>query len=301
MKINKFIIENNLGIVLHNKCFKELTTMKVGGKIKNLYYPNTIDSLVRVVNYLNFRRKKYFILGNGSNIVAADRICKTWIISGKHLEEKLEFLDDYFVVSAFMDMRKVIAKLVSNQINTLTLLAGIPATIGGAIYMNAGANKYQISDDLLWVKYIEDGFIRVKERDDLVFGYRNSFFKNKKIIIVEAAFKTINCVDAVLLYEEIKEKRKEKQPLNYPNCGSVFLNGNDYKAYEIIRKINLVGYRIGRATFSSLHANFIVNLGNAKANDVYKLIILAKKLALIYENVHLEAEVILYNFNRFNF
>ena len=301
MKIKRYIEDNNLGIVLNNKKFKDITTMKVGGKIKNLYYPNSIDNLTKVLNLLEFKKKKYLLIGNGSNIIAADRTCYHWVISGKHLEEKLEINEDEVIVSAFMDLRKVIAKLVANQINTLTLLAGIPATVGGAIYMNAGANGYTISDDLLWVKYLESGFIRQKNRNELKFSYRKSPFKNKKIIILEAAFKKKTCVDSLLLYEEVKDKRMEKQPLTYPNSGSIFKNGNNFKAYEIIRKINLVGYRIGKATFSSLHANFIINLGKAKAKDIYTLIKLAKKLALVYENIHLEEEVILYNFRHFDF
>lgn len=301
MKIEKYINDNNLGLIIHNKKFSDLTTMKVGGKIENLFYPNSIDSLISVIKYMNNKKKKFFLIGNGSNVVASDAKCKNLIISGKHLANKFAINEDEIVVSAFMDLRRVIAKLVAVQINTLTLLAGIPATIGGAIFMNASANGYAISDDLIWVKYYDGKSICLKKRDELKFGYRKSPFQDKKAIIIEAAFKKKVCVDALLLYEEIKEKRAEKQPLNYPNCGSVFKNGTDYKAYEIIRKVNLVGYRIGRATFSTIHANFIVNLGNAKAKDIYKLIMLAKKLAYVYEKVRLEEEVILYNFSKINF
>ena len=296
MKVEKYIEKNNLGIILKNKRFKDLTTMKVGGRIKKLFYPNSIDNLVKMVNYLDYHKKRYLLIGNGSNIIASDKVCHWLVISGKHLDNKISYFDDHFIVSAFMDMRKVIANLLSKNINTLTLLSGIPATIGGSIYMNAGANGYCISDDLLWVKYLEDGFIRTKNREELQFSYRNSPFKHQKMIILEAAFKNNYASDGMLLYEEVKDKRALKQPLNYPNSGSIFKNGNDYKAYEIIKKLNLVGYRMGRATFSSLHANFIINLGNAKAKDIYNLIVLAKKMALVYENVRLQEEVILFNF-----
>ena len=155
---------------------------------------------------------------------------------------------------------------------------------------------------LIWCPEGKTGTVTIPEGTSIIGkGAFENDDKIKKIIILEAAFKRKNCVDSLLLYEEVKDKRMEKQPLNYPNSGSIFKNGNNFKAYEVIRKLNLVGYRIGKSTFSSLHANFIINLGKAKAKDIYVLIRLAKKMALVYENIHLEEEVILYNFRHFNF
>lgn len=296
MGIKKYINDNKLGIVLNNKKFKDLTTMKVGGKINNLYYPTSISSLIEVLKYLKKRNKDFFIIGNGSNIVASDRKFKDLVISGKHLIKDMEFYDDYFVCSGFMDLRILIAKLVEKQINTLTNLAGIPATVAGAIVMNAGAFSSKISDNLLWVKYIEDDEIKTIVSDKIIFSYRDSEFKNSNKVIVEAAFKITKDIEAVLEYKLILEKRRNKHPLNYPNSGSVFKNGSNYHAYEIIRKVNMVNYPIGGAKFSDKHSNFIVNFNNAKSKDILKLITMAKKKAELLEKVNLNEEVILLNF-----
>ncbi len=299
MGINNFISKNGLGLVFKDKRFSDLTTMKVGGKIKLLYYPSTLENLIKVVEYLYKRKKKYLILGNGSNIVASDKTFKNLVITGKHLVKGIDFFDDYFVVSAFMDLRIVIAKLVERQISSLLNLAGIPATVGGAIVMNAGAFKMNISDNLLWVKYLKDGNIVVKEASNIYFSYRNSELKEDNIIILEAAFKIVRDVESLFIYRNILEKRRTRHPLNYPNCGSIFRNLEKEAAYQVIQKINLVNYNIGGAKFSEKHANFIVNYNKAKAKDIYNLIILAKKRALIFENIELKEEVILLNFPLF--
>ena len=300
MNVKKFIVKNRLGLVLTDKRFSELTTMKVGGRIRNLYYPTTIENLTKVVEFLHCKKKKYFILGNGSNIVASDRLFRPLVISGKHLIKSIEYIDDTFVVSAFMDLRIVIAKLVEKQIATLINLSGIPATVGGAIVMNAGAFKSNICDNLLWVKYLEDGKLLTRDINELSFGYRESQFKKDNIILIEACFKILKDNESVLNYKTILEKRREKQPLNYPNAGSIFRNKSDIKAYEVIQKIELVDYTIGGAKFSNKHANFIVNYNNAKASDIYDLINLAKKRALNLEKINLIEEVILLNFSAFD-
>ena len=97
------------------KSFKDLTTMKVGGKINNLYYPSSINNLMDVLNYLDKKKQHFFVIGNGSNLVASDKRYKKLVISGKHLVKSIEFFDDYFVVSGFMDLRIIIAKLVEKQ------------------------------------------------------------------------------------------------------------------------------------------------------------------------------------------
>ena len=296
MGIKKYISKNKLGLVLTDKKFSELTTMKVGGLIKNLYYPVSVENLIKVVEYLHKKRMKYFVLGNGSNIIASDKKFLPVVISGKHLMKSIDFSDNEFIVGAFMDLRIVIAKLVEKQISTLTNLAGIPATIGGAIVMNAGAFKSLISDNLLWVKYIEKGKLYKKNIDELSFGYRTSQFKKDNIVILEAAFKIIKDNETIFNYRKILETRREKQPLNYPNSGSIFKNLDMIKAYEVIKKIELVESPIGGAKFSKLHANFIINFDNATSKDVYKLILLAKKLANEKENINLVEEVILLNF-----
>lgn len=294
--MEKLILNNNYGIIKHNIKFSEITTMKVGGLISNLYFPNSIDSLIIVSKYLLKYHKKYFVIGNGSNIIASDYKYKRLVISGKHIDDEIKINNDKIYVSAFMDLRKVINFLLKENIITFVKLSGVPATIGGALFMNASSNGYSIYDDLVSVRFIEKGVVKEKNRDKLRYSYRKSEFQNSNIIIISAVFKVKYSSNAIEEHKKIIKMRKEKQPLNFPNSGSIFRNGPSYYAYEIIRKINLVDYKIGNATFSKKHSNFIVNLGNAKAKDVFKLIVLAKKLAVIYEGIKLKEEVILLNF-----
>ena len=275
--------------------------MKVGGKIKLLYYPNSITSLIKLVNHLKKKKNKFFVVGNGSNIIASDKTFKDVVICGKHLIKGIEYHEDYFVASAFMDLRILIAKLIENQISTLTNLAGIPATLGGAIAMNSGAFHTNVSDNLLWVRYLENGKIVEKNKEELFFGYRDSSFKKTNLIILEAAFKILTEKETLFIYKNILEKRRERHPLNYPNSGSIFRNGDSYVAYEIIKKINLANYSIGGAKFSEKHSNFIINYDFAEAKDIFKLIILAKKRALFLEGISLKEEVILLNFPSYKF
>lgn len=294
--MEKFILNNNYGIVRHNVRFSDITTMKVGGLINNLYFPNSINSLIIVVKYLLKYRKKYFVIGNGSNIIASDYKYKRLVICGKYIDDEIKINNDEIYVTAFMDLRKVINFLLKEKIGTFVKLSGVPATIGGALFMNASANGYSIYDDLVSVRFIENGVVKEKSKEELKFSYRKSEFQNSKIIILSAIFKCKYNVNALEEHRKTINMRKEKQPLNFPNSGSIFRNGPSYYAYEIIKKINLVDYKIGNATFSKKHSNFIINLGNARAKDIFKLIFLAKKLAIIYEGIKLKEEVILLNF-----
>lgn len=301
MNLTKYVSINGLGIVVNNKKFKDITTMKVGGRIKQLYYPNSLENLLDVIKYLRRNNKKYFVVGNGSNIIANDSNFKDIVICGKHLIKDLIYKDDYFIVSAFADLRKINISLLQQNISTFINLSGIPATIGGALYMNAGAFKSNISDNLVWVECIYEEKIIILKKEELNFSYRDSIFKNNNYIIINAAFKIIHEPNLMLKYNEINAKRKEIHPLEYSNSGSIFKNFDNMKAYKIIQKIGLVNYIIGNATFSDKHSNFIINKGNAKGKDIYRLIILAKKRAYVYEKIILEEEVILLNFSSYSF
>ena len=164
--------------------------------------------------------------------------------------------------------------------------------------MNAGANGYSISDDLLWVKFIYEGKIIKANKDELTFDYRESFFKGKNAIILEAAFKVLTDPNTIDIYREVLHKRRKNQPLNYPNSGSIFRNFEDIKAYKIIRDLDLVDCMMGGAKFSEKHANFIVNVNKARSKDILNLIEYAKEKAKKVLNIELKEEVILLNFKK---
>lgn len=296
MNLKKIIRKNRWGDMVSNKRFSELTTMKVGGKIKYLFYPNSLNSLMEAVKFFEANRLPYFILGNGSNIIASDKPYKDIVIHCKYMKQNLSFEKERITVSACYDLRRFNGFLVSRNIESILFLAGVPGTVGGAVYMNAGANGDEISSSIISVTYLENGILHTKKREEIKFGYRYSEFQERKAIIVEVCFQKKEGKNVYKRYRELVENRKGTQPLTFPNSGSIFRNLQNQRAYEVIQKIDLKGFEINGAKFSDLHANFIINRANARGKDVYQLIQLAIKLAKELENVELIPEVRLINF-----
>ncbi len=295
MNFKKFVKKNNLGNIDKNGSFKDITTMKVGGKIKYLYYPNNVDNLRLAIGFIKKTGLKHFIVGNGSNIIASDKKFDGVIISSKYLPHTINTDNNIINVSAFYDLRKLVNYTVGRNIDTFTKLAGIPATIGGAIFMNASANNFSIYDNLINVTYLENFEIKVKTKEEIDFDYRASEFMKKDCIILEAKFKVIKKEGLLTEYHDLLKKRNDNHPMLFPNSGSIFRNFNNKKAYEVIKDINLAGFKKGNAQISHKHSNFIINTGNAKSKDIYNIIKIAKKKAKKI-NRELKEEVILLNF-----
>lgn len=295
MNFKTFVKKNNLGNLEKKAAFKNITTMKVGGKIKYLFYPNSIDNLRLGLGYIKKNRLKYFFIGNGSNVIASDKYFDGIVISGKYLPQTINTDKSIINVSAFYDLRKLVNYTVGRNIDTFTKLAGIPATLGGALFMNASANNCSIYDELISITYLENFEVKIKLREEIDFDYRKTEFMKSDSIILEAKFNVVKKDNILSEYHELLKKRKESQPILFPNSGSIFKNFNNKKAYEVIKDINLAGYKKGNAQISHKHSNFIINTGNAKAKDIYNIIQKAKKKAKKY-NRELKEEVILLNF-----
>lgn len=297
MNFKKYIKKNNYGTINTKEYFKNLTTMRVGGRIKYLFYPSSVDNLISVINYLQENKMKYLFLGNGSNIVASEKYYKGVVISSRDLPHTVNIDNDIVTVSAFYDLRRLVNFTVSKNINSFIRLAGIPATVGGALYMNASANNMSISDNLISVTYICDSKVYTKFKDELLFSYRHSEFTNSGCIILEATFKVIKKDNLLDEYNSYLIKRKQTHPLIFPNSGSIFRNNNNKTAYKIIDELNMAGFTKGRAQVSVKHCNFIINTGRARGEDIYKIINIIKKKAK-KKNYYLKEEVILFNFKK---
>ncbi len=295
MNFKKFVYNNELGEVNTKSYFKDLTTMRVGGKIKYLFYPNSVDSLNEVLLFINQNKIKYLFIGNGSNIIASEKKYNGVVINSKNLPHTLNIDNDLLTVTAFYDLRRLVKFCVSKDIDTFTKLAGIPATVGGAIYMNASANGLSISDNLISVTYIKNNKKYTKLKSELIFSYRHSEFQESDCIIIEATFKVLKEENIMVDYNNCLLKRKHTHPLIFPNSGSIFRNNNNKKAYEIIQELKMVGYTYKNAQVSVKHCNFIINTGRARGEDIYKIINKIKKKAK-KKNYYLKEEVILFNF-----
>lgn len=293
----EYIKKNNLGVVYINKAFRELTTIRVGGNIKILYYPNTLENfIIFYKNYLLKKKYKFIILGNGSNVLASDEDFNGVVVSFKKMLFKYSLFNNVCTVSSGVLINDVIHYLKEYNLGGLEKLYYIPATIGGLIKMNAGAYDYNISDSLISIKTInEKGEIKVYKKEDINFEYRKT---NINEIIVESSFlvENIKKCEIVNKIKRIKIDRINKYPLKQYNAGSTFKNPNGYKSWELINNLGLRGININDALVSDKHCNFLVNKNNCRSDDMKKLIELIINTVKNEYNIKLECEWDLINF-----
>lgn len=269
----------DIGTIKTDVPLKKHTTYKVGGVAAAFVYPKDIDSLIKVLKFLKDSNIKHMILGNGSNTLFSDNEYKGIIIKLDELNNST-IKGTKIIADAGANLIKVSLDAINNSLQGLEFACGIPGTIGGAVYMNAGAYKSDISEIITEVKVLTPDYkIKTMKKNELDFSYRHSFFKdNKDYIVLEATFKLKKGKKEELqdLALDRKKRRLESQPLEYPSAGSVFRNPPDTFSGKLIEDLGLKGYTHGGAEISSKHANFIVNKSNASASDIKYLIDLAK-------------------------
>lgn len=265
-----------VGKVIENIDLKKYTTYKAGGIGRVLVIPKDIESLQKLFNYINKNNIKYKMLGLGSNLIFGDDIYEGILI-------KLDEFNDVNIsgttirVGAGYSLIKLSLLAARNDLAGLEFASGIPGTVGGAIYMNAGAYKSDMGYIVKEIKVLTpDNEIITMSNKELDFHYRTSFLqKNPGYICLEA---TLNLYkgdrNAILdVIRDRKKRRIETQPLEFPSAGSVFRNPPDDFAGRLIEELGYKGKKIGGAMVSTKHANFIINVGNAKGNDIKKLIL----------------------------
>lgn len=265
-------------------------TYKLNAKCKLLMFPKDIYELEEMVYILG--DSKYFIIGNGSNIILPDYYDGVVI--------KLKFLNNYSIthdnilkVDSGVMINKLALEISKLGYKVFEWASGIPGTIGGCIYNNAGCYGSEISDNLISVTILNDNRIYDLTKDELQFSYRNSLLKgSNKFIILKAKFQLEkgNSEELLDLIKTRTIKRKESQPLEYPSCGSVFRNPEGYIAGKLIDESNLKGKTVGGAAISDKHANFIINKGNATYEDIISLIDIVKKTIKKNYNIDLVLE-----------
>ena len=274
---------------------KKYNTYRINGTAKYLVFPNSITDLSNVIKVLKENDVKYYILGNGSNIVINDREYDGAVI-------KLDKLNGIEVNPekhmAYAEAGAMLPKLSQESIDKgltgLEFAISIPGTIGGSVYGNAGAYNSCILDYVESVTVLdENGDVRVIEHEDITYGYRYSMFKEQKnLIILGAKFflKEGDKESSLEIIEDRRQRRVATQPLEYPSAGSVFRNPEGDFAGRLIESCNLKGYKIGGAEVSEKHANFIINSNNASGEDIYKLIKYVHSTVLEKTNVDLVIE-----------
>lgn len=281
--MNNFILELeklNLEKIEKDISLSTLTTYKTGGIAKLVVYPNNINNLKQMLKLIHKYNIKYFILGKGSNTLFSDKEFNGVIIKLDKLNNfKIQQTEIY--VESGMILSKLVQASVKNELTGLEFAIGIPGTIGGAIYMNAGAYGNNMSNIVKSVIVLNEKF-QIKEipLEELKFDYRYSIFQDNKNLICVAANIKLEHGNHDEIASKIKEnllKRKNSQPLEYPSAGSVFRNPEGNYAGKIIEELGLKGKNIGGAEISTKHANFIINKNNASSSDILNLIKLVQK------------------------
>lgn len=292
------LLEND-GDIKENVSLKTLTTLKVGGISKYVFYPKDVTSLKKALTLFKKNNINYKIFGNGSNIIPSDKIYDGVIIKLSSLNN-LKIEDEVIEVEAGYSLMKLAKEVIKLGLSGLEWANGIPGTIGGAVYMNAGAYKQDMSFVLEKITALDENMnIVTLNKDELDFSYRHSRLMEENLICLSATLK-LEKKDISLIEEVVnkrKEKRMETQPLEYPSAGSVFRNPFNDFAGRLVEECNLKGKQIGGAMISLKHANFIINKDNATGKDVLDLINLAKKEVKEKFNIELKQEQELFNFD----
>lgn len=281
--MNNFILElEKLNLVKIEKdiSLSTLTTYKTGGIAKLVVYPNNINNLKQMLKLIHKYNINYFILGKGSNTLFSDKEFNGVIIKLDKLNN-FEIKETEIYVESGMILSKLVQASVKNELTGLEFAIGIPGTIGGAIYMNAGAYGSKMSNIVKSVIVLDEK-LQIEEipLEKLKFDYRYSIFQANKNLICVAANIKLEHGNHDEIDSKIKEnllKRKNSQPLEYPSAGSVFRNPEGNYAGKIIEELGLKGKNIGGAEISTKHANFIINKNNASSSDILNLIKLVQK------------------------
>ena len=302
-EVVEYISKNNLGNVFNDYSFKMITTLKVGGDIAVMFYPNSEDSLIDVIDYLNTNKIKYCIIGNGSNILASDNYYDGVVISLKQIPnqfvvEKISDEEISVIVNSGCSTKRFSDFLLEHSIAGAEAIGSIPASIGGIVAMNATCYDYNSSNCVRKVKVLMGNKAKWLDKDELELGYRSSKILTEKMILlkIEFIFKKGEYQKIKDKIKNINENRKNSQPIEMKSAGSTFKNLKSYSAWKVIDELGLRGYHIGDAMVSNKHTNFLVNNGNAKSDDFFKLISYIKKRAKEVLNIDLELEWILINF-----
>lgn len=272
---------------------KKHTSFKTGGSCEYFLVPENADELVSVVELCKKENIPAFILGNGSNLLVTDDFHKGVYISMLKINGITE-KNGIITAEAGARLSGLCAFVSSLSLTGLEELSGIPGTVGGAVYMNAGAYGGEIKDTLVKVVYLDKNLnICELSGEECGFGYRKSIFSDNGGIILSASFKLQKGEKTKIKEKtaELLKKRSEKQPLEYPSAGSTFKRPEGYFAGKLIEDCGLRGFSIGGASVSEKHCGFIINKENASSADILSLIAHIQKTVYEKFGVLLEPEV----------
>lgn len=275
---------------LTDKPLKELSTFGIGGPAKYFIEISTVEDMQGLIAFCHREGLDYILIGKGSNCLFDDRGFDGVVVLNKISFCKINGLQVH--VGAGYSFSLLGVQTARKGLAGLEFASGIPATVGGAIYMNAGANKQETQDHLLEVSFVnEKGDLEILKKEDLHFSYRTSSFQNRKGAIVSALFQLTENQEARKKQLTIIDYRTKTQPYGEKSAGCVFRNPSEGSAGALIEKSGLKGFSLGGAEVSEMHANFIINKADAKTNDVLELAYHVQKHVKERSGIELEMEI----------
>ncbi len=299
MKYPSNVIEflNGTGIIKFDEPMKNYCTFKCGGPADILVYPDSSDSLSRIMIMAGDENVPVTVIGGGSNLLVGDRGIRGIVIrisDDKVMNSSIHPADDFIYSDASISKKDFMSFCIEAGYEGVEFMAGIPGSVGGGIIMNAGTGRGAFVDILDSIDIVDRcGAVRnIRIRHDMT-SYRElrvddgaavtgGFFRLKKLRNKAATIKLVN---------DILEERKKKHPITYPSAGSVFKNPEGHSSWKLINDSGLKGTIVGGAMVSELHTNFIINQGNAKSADIFNLIEKVRGEVFRRFNILLETEI----------
>lgn len=277
------------------------STFRIGGEAELAIFPKNKSELISVVSHAKSMRMRYRVIGNASNILFDDKGFSGALIITKNMTD-CEYIHKNGTTLIYVECGKSLTELSGeagkkHSLTGLEFAYGIPGTVGGAVYMNAGAYGGEMSNVVVETEYLDtsDGSVRKIRDNEHGFAYRHSLFcDHSEYIILSTTLemKEGNTEEIYALMNKNMTARKDKQPLEYPNAGSTFKRPEGHFAGKLIEDSGLKGYTVGGAQISEKHAGFVINKGGATATDVLALIEHTKETVLKNYSVELEREII---------
>lgn len=282
-------------IVRYDEPLKNHTTFKIGGNCIALIEPREVSDIVETIKICRENSIKFFVIGNGSNLLVPDEGYNGVIIKLKSEFSTIQVEGEYLIVNSGAKLSEVYTVAYENSLTGFEFASGIPGTIGGAIYMNAGAYGGEMKDIVESVQVLDlDNFeLRELKNEELEFSYRKSIIQRKNYIVTTIKLKLQkgNKEEINAVYEDLRERRNSKQPLNFGSAGSTFKRPEGHFASKLIEDAGLKGYHINDAWVSEKHSGFVVNKGNASYKEVMELIEYVQNVVFEKFGVKLETEV----------
>ena len=280
--------------VLENEALKQYSFTKTGGNADILVRVKSEEDFQNIIKYSNDNDIDLTILGNGSNVLISDTGIRGIVVITSELNTITLSEDNILTCYAGTTLKELADFCIENSLTNLEFSCGIPGSVGGAIFMNAGAYGGEMKEVVQKVEvFTRNGEKKIYTNEEMQFSYRHSVIQETKEIISKVYFKMDkgNKEEIVAKVEDLNKQRSDKQPLEYPSCGSVFKRPEGYFAGKLIQDAGLQGLTVGGAQVSKKHAGFMVNVNNATCEDYKNLIKKVQKKVLENSGVELECEV----------